>query len=188
MKYQNLNLFKVPPEFRGRSKFTVQLWWIVQETFFSWSPQFLYGWRILLLKIFGAKIGKGVKIRSTVKITYPWKVSIGDFSWVGDDCTLYSLGNIIIGSHVAIAHGVYFNTGGHDYQTPSFDIFSKPISIQNECWITNDVYIAPGVNIGQGTIVGARSSVFKDLPEGKICIGTPAIAIKNRLENTKQVS
>jgi putative colanic acid biosynthesis acetyltransferase WcaF len=185
MKYQNLALFTVPSEFRGRSKFVVQLWWIIQETFFSWSPQFLYGWRAFLLKLFGAKIGKGVKIRSTVKITYPWKIVIGDYSWVGDDCTLYSLGNINIGSHVAIAHGVYFNTGGHDYSKPSFDIFSKQISIQNECWITNDVYIAPGVNIGQGTIVGARSSVFKDLPEGMICIGTPAIAIKNRLTNEK---
>jgi putative colanic acid biosynthesis acetyltransferase WcaF len=180
MKYQDLNLFTVPAEFRGRSKFVVQLWWLVQGTLFQWSPQFLYNWRSFLLKIFGAEIGKKVKIRSTVKITYPWKVKIGDFSWIGDNSVLYSLGDIQIGSNVAIAHRVYLNTGGHHYQTVAFDIFSKPIVIENECWVTNDVYIAPGVHIGEGTIVGARSSVFKDLPAGKICTGTPAIPVKDR--------
>ena len=91
MKYQDLNSFSVPPEFRGRSKIVVQLWWLVQGTLFQWSPQFLYNWRSFLLKLFGAEIGKNVKIRSTVKITYPWKIRIGDFSWIGDDSVLYSL-------------------------------------------------------------------------------------------------
>jgi putative colanic acid biosynthesis acetyltransferase WcaF len=157
-----------------------QLWWIIQSTLFAWSPQFLFGWRTFLLRAFGAKIGTGVKIRPTVRVTYPWKVTIGDHVWIGDDCVLYSLGNITIGSHVAIAHKVYFNTGGHDYDKITFDIFAKPLVIEDECWITNDVYIAPGVVIGKGTIVSARSSVFKSLPPGKICVGTPAQPIKDR--------
>jgi putative colanic acid biosynthesis acetyltransferase WcaF len=180
MKYQDLSSFKVPDSFRGKSKITVQIWWIVQGTLFSWSPQFLYGWRAFLLRSFGAQIGKNVKIRSSVQITYPWKVKIGDYTWVGDDCMLYSLGDISIGSHVAIAHKVYFNTGGHEYDKKTFDIFFKPVVIEDECWITNDVYVAPGVTIGKGTIVGARSSVLKDLPPGKICVGTPAQPIKDR--------
>ena len=181
MQYQDLSSFSVPGSFRGRSKVTVQLWWIVSATLFSWSPQFLYGWRVFLLRLFGARIGKHVKIRSTVRITYPWKVTIGDYCWIGDDCVLYSLGEIEIGSHVAVAHKVYFNTGGHVYDKKTFDIFSKPIMIHDECWITNDVYVAPGVTIGKGTIVSARSSVLKDLPGGKICIGTPAKPVKDRL-------
>ncbi len=180
MRYQDLSLFRVPDSFRGRSKVTVQLWWIVQATLFSWSPQFLYGWRAFLLRLFGAQIGKHVKVRSTVKVTYPWKVTIGDYTWVGDDCMLYSLGEIRIGSHVAIAHKVYFNTGGHEYDKKTFDIFFKPLVIEDECWITTDVYVAPGVTIGKGTIVGARSSVLKDLPGGKICVGTPAKPIADR--------
>ena len=89
MKYQDLSLFTVPDSFRGKSKMTVQLWWIVQATLFSWSPQFLYGWRTFLLRLFGAQIGKHTKIRSTVKVTYPWKVKIGDYTWIGDDsCTV----------------------------------------------------------------------------------------------------
>jgi putative colanic acid biosynthesis acetyltransferase WcaF len=181
MKYQDLNSFSVPSSFRGNSKVTVQIWWIIQSFFFSASPQIFYKWRVFLLRLFGAQIGKNVKIRSSVKITYPWKVTIGDYSWIGDECVLYSLGEIYIGKNVAIAHKVYINTGGHVHDKISFDIFSKPVFIDDECWITNDVYIAPGVAIGKGTIVGARSSVFKNLPAGKICIGTPAIPIKNRI-------
>lgn len=181
MDYQNLQLFKVPDAFRGRSKYIVQLWWIINATLFSWSPQMLYGWRRFLLRSFGAKIGKNVLIRSSVKVTYPWKVEIGDYSWIGDECVLYSLGIIKIGKNVAVAHKVYFNTGGHDYQKVTFDIFAKPVIVEDECWLTNDVYLAPGVVIGKGTIVGARSSVLKSLPAGKVCVGSPAKPIKDRV-------
>lgn len=181
MIYQDLKNFTVPDTFRGKSKITVQLWWIVQGTLFALSPQVLYGWRRFLLRLFGAKIGKGVLVRSTAKITYPWNVDIGDYSWIGDDNVLYSLGNITIGKNVALAHKVYLNTGGHEYKKPSFDIFSNPVVIEDECWITNDVYIAPGVTIGRGTIIAARSSVLKSMPGGKVCVGTPAIPIKDRI-------
>lgn len=178
--YQNLKTFTVPPDFRGKSKVIVQLWWVIEKTLFAWSPQFLYSWRRFLLRSFGAKIGKGVLIRPTVRITYPWKVSIDDYTWVGEDCVLYSLGNITIGSHVAIAHGVYFNTGLHDYLNENFDIGCKPLVIEDQSWITNDVYIAPGVTIGKGSVIGARSSVFKSMPEGHICYGNPAVPVKKR--------
>lgn len=179
--YQDLSLFIVPQTFRSKSKITVQLWWIVQGTIFSWSPQIFYGWRRFLLRLFGASIGKKVLIRSTAKITYPWNVSIGDYSWVGDDCVLYSLGKITIGAHVAVAHKVYFNTGGHNYQKITFDISSKDLIIEDECWITNDVYLAPGITIGKGAVIGARSTVLKDVPSGKVVVGSPAKIIKDRI-------
>ncbi|HEV7383163.1 MAG TPA: WcaF family extracellular polysaccharide biosynthesis acetyltransferase [Dyadobacter sp.] len=181
MNYQDLSKFSVPPHFRGKSKVTVQLWWIIQATLFSWSPQFLYGWRRFLLRLFGAKIGKDVLIRSSVTITYPWNLEVGSNSWIGDSCVLYNLGKITIGENVALAHKVYLNTGGHDYQKVTFDIFSKPVVIENECWLTNDVYIAPGVTVGRGTIIGARSTVLKNMPSGKICVGMPAKPIKDRI-------
>ena len=77
--YQDLNAFKVPDDFRGKSKIVVQLWWIIEKSFFAWSPQFFYGWRRFLLRLFGAKIGKGVLIRPSAKFTYPWKISIDDY-------------------------------------------------------------------------------------------------------------
>ena len=180
-KYQDLSKFSVPKEFRGRSKIIVQLWWITHSLLFKPSPQIFYGWRRFLLRLYGAKLGRNVLIRPHVTITYPWKIEIGDNSWIGDDCVLYSLDKITIGNNVSIAHKVYLNTGGHNYQVETFDITSSPIVIEDECWITNDVYVAPGVTIGKGTVVGARSSVFKNLPAGKVCVGTPAMPIKERI-------
>ncbi|MCF2501514.1 WcaF family extracellular polysaccharide biosynthesis acetyltransferase [Dyadobacter chenhuakuii] len=181
MSYQDLSKFSVPAHFRGRSKIVVQLWWMIQSSAFSWSPQVLYGWRRFLLRCFGAKIGKNVLIRSTVKVTYPWNLSVGDNTWIGDDTVLYNLGKISIGQNVAIAHKVYLNTGGHDYKVESFPIFSEEVVIEDECWITNDVYVAPGVRIGRGCVLGARSTVLQNMPSGKVCVGTPARPIKDRI-------
>lgn len=181
MKYQDLRTFKLPKDFRGRNAIWVLLWWTVQNTLFAWSPQPFFKWRIMLLKLFGAKIGHNVNIRPTTKITYPWKVSIGNNCWIGDNCDLYSLGMITIGDNVAIAHRVYLCTGNHNYQKTTFDILEAPIFIEDEVWLPNDVFIGPGVTIGKGCVIGARSTVFNDMPEGMICYGNPAKPIKRRI-------
>ena len=183
MNIQNLNKYSTPKDFRGRSKITVQLWWIVQATFFRLSPQFAYGWRRFLLRSFGAKIGKGVIVRPSAKTTYPWKLSIGDHSWIGDEVVLYTLGEIEIGSDSVISQRSYICTGTHDYEAVDFRIYAEKITIGAKCWLATDVYVAPGVTIGDFTVVGARSSVFKDLPENMICIGNPAKPVKPRIDN-----
>lgn len=180
-KVQQLNTFKLPKNFRGRNAFIVQLWWIVQGVFFRNSPQFLYGFRRFLLRLFGAKIGKKVIIRPTVKTTYPWKVSIGDYSWVGDNVTLYSLGEIEIGENVVISQKSYLCTGSHDFLMPDFPIFAKKIFIDDQCWLATDVFIAPGVSIGRGTVIGSRSSVYKNIPSNKVCFGNPAKILRERI-------
>lgn len=180
MLYQDLSTFKVPTEFRGGGKFKVQLWGLVQYFLFNPSPQFMYGYRNFLLKLFGAKIGKNVLIRSSVKITYPWKLFIGNNTWIGEDCYIYNLANITIGSNVSIAHRNFFNTGGHEYEKTTFDIFAKPITIHDQVWITSEVYISPGVTISKGAVIGVRSVVFNDVPEGVVCYGNPAKIIKDR--------
>jgi putative colanic acid biosynthesis acetyltransferase WcaF len=180
MVYQDLNSFKLPPNFRGRNAFTVQLWWLVQSVLFKTSPQFLYGWRNFLLRLFGAKIGKKVIIRPSVKVTYPWKLSIGDYSWIGDDVALYTLGNIEIGDNVVISQRSYLCTGSHNYKKKNFPIYQKPIKICDEVWIATDVFIAPGITIGTRTVIGSRSSVYKDIPSNKVCLGHPAKIIRER--------
>lgn len=180
-KYQHLEKFKLPSNFRGRSAFTVQLWWIVQGTLFVHSPQFMYGWRCFLLRLFGAHIGKRVLIRPSVRVTYPWRVSIGDNSWIGDYAELYSLGEIEVGENVVISQRSYICAASHDYKTPSFDIYSSKVIIKDQAWLATDVFVSPGVTIGRGVVVGARSSVFSDLPDGMICMGTPARPYKPRL-------
>lgn len=177
---QDLQSFRVPSTFRGRSVFVVQLWWLVQATLFAHSPKFMYGWRRALLRAFGAQVGEGALIRPSVVVTYPWKVKIGKNTWVGDECTIYSLGEIEIGDNTAIAHKVYLCSAGHDYTKPTFDIYEDKITVGSEVWIANDVFVAPGVTIGHGAVIGARSSVFQDMPAGMVCYGLPAKPMRVR--------
>jgi putative colanic acid biosynthesis acetyltransferase WcaF len=177
---QNLEKFVLPKNFRAKNAITVQIWWIIQDTIFAGSPQFLYGWRRFLLRLFGAKIGKNVIIRPSVKITYPWKLSIGDHSWIGDNVDLYTLGNIEIGKNAVISQKSYLCAASHDYTKETFDIYDHKITIEDEAWIATDVFIAPGITIGKGAVIGARSSVFSDMPAGMICVGYPAKPIKPR--------
>lgn len=178
--FQKLITFCLPVGFRGRSSVLVQLWWLVQATFFACSPQFMYSWRRWLLKLFGGKIGKEVLVRPSVKITYPWKVTIGDFAWIGDDVVLYSLGEIEIGVNAVVSQRSYLCAASHDYTQPDFPIFNKKVVIGAQAWLATDVFVAPGVTIGEGAVVGARSSVFHDLPPMMVCVGSPARPIKCR--------
>ena len=178
---QELKSFCLPDDFRGRNKFVVQLWWLIQSTLFAMSPQFMYSWRNWLLRLFGAKIGRDVIIRPTVRITYPWKVIIGDFSWIGDHVELYSLGKIVIGANTVISQKSYICTGSHDSTRLSFDIYAKKITIEDQVWVASDVFIAPGVTIKKGAVIGARSTVLNDMPQGMVCYGYPAKPIRPRL-------
>jgi len=177
---QNLKDFRLPPNFRGRSTLAVQFWWLVQSTLFRGSPQVFYGFRRWLLRRFGAQIGKGVNIRPSATLTYPWKVKIGDYSWIGDDVVIYSFADIVIGKDVVISQKSYLCAGTHDYRSPGFDIRSSPIVIEDEVWVAADVFVAPGVTVGKGAVVGSRSSVFTNLPGMMVCVGCPARPVHSR--------
>lgn len=177
---QDLSKFRNPPGFRGASVFKVQLWWIVQASLFRWSPQIAFPFRAFLLRLFGANVGKKTFIRPSVQVTYPWKVTIGDFVWIGDDVVLYSLGPIEIGPHTVVSQRSYLCAGDHDYREIAFPIRSSPINIGAECWLAADCFIYPGVTIGMGSVISARSVVIHDMPGMKICKGTPCSVIADR--------
>ncbi len=158
---------------RGRPGWVVMLWWLVQAIAFPLSPHASHAIRIKLLRLFGAQIGQGVVIRPTARFTYPWKVTIGDYSWIGDDVVLYSLDQIWIGKHCVISQKSYLCTGSHDIHEPTFRLQTAPIAIGNGTWIATDCFIAPGVKIGANAVIGARSSVLGDIPEQQVCWGTP---------------
>ncbi len=179
-RMQDLSIFGLPPGFRGRSAVICQLWWIVEALFFRTSPQVMYGWRRFLLRLFGARIGQNVLLRPSVRVTYPWKLWVGDFAWIGDDVVLYTLGEISIGAHAVISQRSYICTGSHDYRKPSFDIYAKPVDVKRGAWIAADVFVAPGVTIGEETVVGARSSVFDSLPANVVALGSPARVVGAR--------
>ena len=180
-EFQNLDQFRVPPGFRGRGAVVVVLWQVVQSTLFALSPQPFFAWRRFLLRLFGAKIGRRVLLRPTVRVTYPWKTEIGDFSWVGDHVELYSLDFISIGSHSVISQRSYLCTGSHDMADLAFSYITAPITVGDQVWIASDVFVAPGVKVGRGAVVGARSTVLKDVPPAVVAIGEPARGVRDRL-------
>jgi putative colanic acid biosynthesis acetyltransferase WcaF len=158
---------------RGRSTPFVLLWWLVQAIAFPLTPHFMNSLRAKLLRLFGAQIGKGVIIRPTARFTYPWKVAIGDYSWIGDDVVLYSLDRISIGNHCVISQKSYLCTGSHRIDDPAFGLKTAAIAIGNGVWIASDCFIAPGVKIGANAVIGTRSTVLKDMPNQYLCWGNP---------------
>ena len=150
---------------RGRASWYVLLWWLVQAIAFPLTPQPLSILRCALLRLFGARIGKGVLIRPTARFTYPWKVTIGNYSWIGDNVVLYSLDQI--------SQKSYLCTGSHDLQDPAFGLKTASITIENGAWVAADCFIGPGVQIGANAVIGARSTVFTNMPSGQVCWGSP---------------
>jgi putative colanic acid biosynthesis acetyltransferase WcaF len=158
---------------RGRPGWYILLWWIVQAIAFPLTPQPLNILRRALLRLFGARIGKGVLIRPTARFTYPWKVTIGDYSWIGDDVVLYSLDQILIGEHCIISQKTYLCTGSHDIQDSAFGLKTASVTIGNGAWVAADCFVGPGVQIGANAVIGARSSVFTHIPPGQVSWGNP---------------
>lgn len=165
---------------RGKANWIVMLWWLVQAICFPLSLHNLNNFRCSLLRLFGANIGQGVVIRPTARFTYPWKVSIGDYSWLGDHVVFYSVDRIEVGSHSVISQKSYLCTGSHDITKRSFDLITAPIRIGNGVWIATDCFLAAGVNIGSNSVIGARSSVLKSIPARQVAWGTPCISRYSR--------
>ena len=157
------------------------LWMLTTKLLFRPSFHNWYGFRNLLLRLFGAKIGQHVRIRPTARIEIPWNLDIGDYSVIGDDAIIYSLGKITIGRRVVVSQYAHLCAGTHDFRYRSFPLLKPPITLGDDSWIAADAFVGPGVLIGAGTVLGARSSAFHDLPEYQICVGHPAKAIKPRV-------
>jgi putative colanic acid biosynthesis acetyltransferase WcaF len=164
----------------GRSRFLVFLWFTIQDTLFRFSPVPCYAFRRWLLKLFGCKIGEKVIVRPRARLHYPWRIEIGDYSSVGDDVWLYSIASIKIGSHSVISQRSFLCTASHDYLDPQFKTINEPIVVGDGVWIAADVFINPGVTIGDNAVIGARSSVFQDMPGDMICYGSPCRPVKKR--------
>jgi putative colanic acid biosynthesis acetyltransferase WcaF len=167
---------------RGRSSLVVLMWWFIQGTVFRYSLHNMYRWRNFLLRLFGAEIGKDVRIRPSAKFTYPWKVSIGDYSWIGDNVQFYSLDKICVGTNCVISQESYLCTGSHDIKDPFFGLITKSIRIKDGAWVASDVFVYPGVTINQMGVAAARSTVTRDIPANEVHVGSPAKYLKKRFE------
>lgn len=157
------------------------IWWAVEALFFRPSFHRMHGWRVFLLRLFGAKIGKNVSIHQRVRVFFPWKLVIGNESGIGFDTLIYNLDRVTIGDYVSIAQRVHVNTGSHDFTDPELALETKPVTIRSGVFIGTDTYIGPGVVLDSMSVIGARSVVTKSMPASMICFGHPCRPIRPRL-------
>jgi putative colanic acid biosynthesis acetyltransferase WcaF len=150
------------------------------------SPTLLHGWRAFLLRIFGAKIGSPAYIYPSSQVWAPWNLTMGNHSTLADGVDCYCVDKVTMGSFCTVSQYSYLCTAGHDYEDPAIltqpqmPLVAGPITFGDRVWITADVYVGPGVTLGDGVVVLARSSVFDDIPAWKVAAGTPAKVIRER--------
>ena len=154
--------------------------WGVGRVFFRCSPRICFGWRRFLLRCFGAKIGKHVNTYPSTWIYFPWNLTVGDWSSIGEQAFIYNLGRVTIGEKATISHRAQLCAGTHDYTRPDLPLLRPPIVVQDQAWICADAFVGPGVTVGGGAIVGARAVVTKNVAQWTIVGGNPAKEIKKR--------
>ncbi len=150
-------------------------WIIISGLFFeTWVP-WPSALKVFLLRIFKANIGVNVVIKPNVKIKYPWFLSIGSHTWIGEFVWIDNLACVNIASNVCISQGAYLLTGNHDYKSKKFTLFTKAIEIEEGCWIGAKVVVCPGVILKAGSIACVGSVVTTELDSMSIYQGNPAV-------------
>jgi len=180
MNKVNLDGFSADVFLNTSEKIKYLLWLIISNIFFLTNipyPNFL---KTLLLKLFGAKIGKGLVIKPWVKIKLPWKLIIGDNVWLGENCWLDNISEITIGNNCCISQGALLITGNHDYKKISFDLITKEIIMEDGCWIGANSIVTGGVTLKTHAILSIGSSTSKNLEAFMIYRGNPAEVINKR--------
>jgi putative colanic acid biosynthesis acetyltransferase WcaF len=171
----------------GRSELVRRaVWGAVQATLFRSSPRSCHGFRARLLRLFGADISEPTKvvIFPSVTVTFPWKLTLEPRAMVGPNVTLYNLAPITLQRGATISQNCHLCAGTHDFNRWDMPLLTAPITIGENAWLGTDVFVGPGVTIGELAVVGARSVVVRNLPARKICVGHPCAPIKDRIEPT----
>ncbi|MCW3849342.1 WcaF family extracellular polysaccharide biosynthesis acetyltransferase [Sphingomonas sp. LB-2] len=176
----DLGAYRPPADFtRGRPALVELLWILVEAIFVS---SFLPGsWhRRALLSLFGAKIGAKVVLKPGVRVKFPWRLAIGDNSWIGERAWIDNLAPVTIGADCCVSQGAYLCTGSHDWSARGFDLITRPITLEPGAWVAARAVVGPGVTIGRGAVLGLGSVATRDLDAWTVYAGAPALPIKQR--------
>jgi putative colanic acid biosynthesis acetyltransferase WcaF len=144
------------------------------------SPRPCFAFRRAVLRLFGAKIGAYVNVYPSTHIYMPWNVEIGEWSALGEDALIYSLGKVRIGRSVTVSYRAHVCAGTHDLSDPALKLLKPPVVIEDGVWAGTESFIGPGVTVGQCAVVGARAVVVKDVAAFDIVAGNPARTIGRR--------
>ncbi|TWT88847.1 Maltose O-acetyltransferase [Pseudobythopirellula maris] len=164
----------------GGGKLRRVLWWYTSLLLFE-SGWFLpIAPKRVILRWFGARIGKGVVIKPHLRIKYPWRLAFGDHCWIGQGSWFDNIEDIRLGDHVCVSQDVYLCTGSHDHRTRTFDLTPGAIVIENGAWVAASSLLLPGVVVGANALVAGGSVVTKSVEPGKIVGGNPAQVLRDR--------
>jgi putative colanic acid biosynthesis acetyltransferase WcaF len=155
--------------------------WALACPLFRLSPRPLFGWRRALLRLFGARVGRGVHVYPSTVIYMPWNLEIGEDSAIGEWALVYNLGPVRIGSRATVSHRAHLCAGTHDHTDPALSLLRPPIAVGDQAWVCADAYLGPGVSVGEGAVVGARAVVVRDVAPWAIVAGNPARVIGQRV-------
>jgi putative colanic acid biosynthesis acetyltransferase WcaF len=174
-----LDLFDGTKLNRGRPAWFELVWLLVQAVLVSsWIPGARH--RRIILRLFGAKLGKNVNIKPGVKIKMPWRLEVGDYSWLGENLWIDNIDPVVIGNHCCLSQGVYLCTGSHDWQSSRFDLITRPITIGDKAWIGAKAVVGPGVTVGEGAVLALGSVATMDLEPWFVYQGIPAVPVRER--------
>lgn len=171
---------------RAARKYTVheqlrRVFWSVGQWLLRLSPRPMFAWRCSVLRAFGARIGREVRVYSSTRFYMPWNVEIGDYAAIGEDVFIYSLGKVTIGAAATVSHRTHVCAGTHDLRDPELPLLKPPVIIESRAWIGTEAFIGPGVVVGSAAIVGARAVVVRSVEPCAIVVGNPARRVGTRV-------
>jgi putative colanic acid biosynthesis acetyltransferase WcaF len=166
---------------RGASRALELAWIITRSALFEHGPVGLDALRQFALARYGAKLGARGVCRRGVRITFPWRLELGDQCWLGEDAWLLNLAPIRLGNNVVISQRAFLCTGSHDWCDTAFGLQTAPITVEDGAWVGASAFVGPGVTIGSHAVVTAGSVVTRDLPPYTICSGNPCVPVKPRV-------
>lgn len=164
----------------GRSRLVWAAWHFVGAPVLRSNLLPIADFKCFILRLFGARIGIGVNIKPGVRVKFPWYLSVGDYSWIGEDVWIDNLALVSIGRNVCISQGAYLCTGNHDWKSWNMRLFRRPIILQDGCWVGAQSRLCPGVTLGLGSIAAVGSVITKDIPAFEIWAGNPAHYVRQR--------
>lgn len=159
-----------------------RFFWYFANVAFMKNGWFPYsGFKRFLLRLFGAKVGKGVVIKPCVNIKYPWKLSIGNYVWIGENVWIDNLDMVTIGNNCCLSQGAFMLCGNHDYKSSSFDLKVSPIVLEDGAWIGAKAIVCPGITVGTHAVLSVGSVATKNLEPYSINSGNPAMRTNQRV-------
>jgi putative colanic acid biosynthesis acetyltransferase WcaF len=174
------------PSFPLSNRLLRACWMLTWAVLASWTPPPLRAWRRLLLRSFGATMGAGSDVRGTARVWYPPHLHMEERALVGPHVNCYNMAPIRIGKGAIVSQGAHLCAGSHDISSPAFQLVTRPITIGAQAWIAAEAFVGPGVDVGEGVVLGARSVAFRSLEPWGVYAGNPATRIKQRVMRERQ--